>query len=396
LIESTTAGTHLHDQREPRKAPGAPDGRASEAFLLENPMRKTIHFIFALLLLTSSLGVSAMDIQGSHSGTWWNASQSGHGLGVEVLDEKTVLIFWFVYNPDGTSTFLLTVAEIDGDTASGTTFYYSGMQFGEFDPTTLNEQVWGTTSITFLGCDQAIMTYNSTMSHMGIEFGSGSLALTRFSSIRGLRCTPLEAQGNYIARLVSDDSDGTGQFIISGNGDLAYSAVRYDSHELGFGQISMTGEKSFTFEVIASDSEDGDRVYEGTGMIGNRTVTLDLGGKGTLSGTLLPSFQEPLRLRDLAGTYSPLDLGIWYMFVTFDIAADGTLTGENVVGCTYEGTVQIPDPNLNQFVLQAELSGANCSPKTLTGTGWFNPVDGSIVAFVTEGSIRSQWVLRRS
>ena len=276
-------------------------------------MKRIIHLILVLLFLTISLGVSAMDIQGSHSGTWWNASQSGHGVDVQVLDEETVLIFWFVYNPDGTSTFLLTVAQIDGDTASGTTFYYSGMQFGELDPATLNEQVWGTTSITFLGCDQAVMIYSSTMSHKGIAFGSGSVDLTRFSSIRGLRCIPLQAQGNYIARLVADNADGNGRFIILGNGDLAYSAVNIDFAEMGIGRISMTDEESFTFEVEASNGDDGDRDYEGTGVIGNRTVTLDLGDHGILSGTLLPSFQEPVRLSDLAGTYAPLELGIWYM-----------------------------------------------------------------------------------
>ena len=93
----------------------------------------------------------AMDILNVHSGSWWNAAQSGHGISVEVLDNETMVIYWFDYNPDGSPTFLITVADIDGDTATGNTFCYSGMKFGEFDPAFLKEEVWGTTSITFLG-----------------------------------------------------------------------------------------------------------------------------------------------------------------------------------------------------------------------------------------------------
>jgi hypothetical protein len=135
-----------------------------------------------------TMSARGMDIQNTHSGSWWNASQSGHGVIVEVLNEDTLAVYWFVYSPTGEPVFLLAVAGIDGSTASGPAYQYSGMRFGDFDPETVNEAIWGSLSIEFTGCDTARMSYASDVIHEGHAYGSGTIELARLTAIHGLHC----------------------------------------------------------------------------------------------------------------------------------------------------------------------------------------------------------------
>ena len=95
------------------------DGRKIRAETSEGAilMKKLIRSIFAVLFLFAAQGISAEEIQKGHSGSWWNSSQNGHGFSIEVFDDNVMVIYWYVFNPDGTSTFLVTVAAITGDSA---------------------------------------------------------------------------------------------------------------------------------------------------------------------------------------------------------------------------------------------------------------------------------------
>jgi hypothetical protein len=172
------------------------------------------HFTRVILGLSLMLTMSArgMDIQNSHSGSWWNASQSGHGLIVEVLDQDTLVVYWFVYSPTGEPAFLLLVADIDGSTASGPVYQYSGMRFGEFNPDTVNETVWGSMSIEFIDCDTARMSYTSDVIHASHAYGSGTIDLTRLTAIHGLHCFEgKQATTGYWEVTLSELSTGTDQ-----------------------------------------------------------------------------------------------------------------------------------------------------------------------------------------
>jgi hypothetical protein len=68
-----------------------------------------------------------------------------------------------------------------------------GGQFGaDFDPMAINNQVWGTLTVAFTGCHQAVMTYQSRLSHLGVSFGEGGYLLERLAMNQaGLDCEQL-------------------------------------------------------------------------------------------------------------------------------------------------------------------------------------------------------------
>ena len=89
--------------------------------------------ILGLLLCAIAFNASAIDIKPSLSGSWFNPDQNGHGLSVEVLEDNKTLIYWYVYHPDGTPMFLITVGNNSGNRTSGETYYQTGMRFGDFN-----------------------------------------------------------------------------------------------------------------------------------------------------------------------------------------------------------------------------------------------------------------------
>lgn len=331
------------------------------------------------LLLT--LNAQAMDIQGSHSGGWYNPDQSGHGFSIEILDDEKLVAYWMVFTPDGKPTFLVTLADIDGDTAYGTLHQYSGMRFGEFDPATLEQEVWGELSMTFTGCDTATVTYQSAATHSGIPLGSGQIDLIRLTSIDGLKCTqqlPEDQFGNFLTGLKSYSYWPDDSFVwILPDGTLAYQAASdYKVFELGYGHLVMIDENAFEFEVTTSD---GSR--HGTGMFEDGRVTLNLDGVGVLSGPLDPAFHDEITYGDLAGEYSGPDL---IFHATVD--ETGEFTGLSIGGDIW-GTLTIPEPGLNQIVQEFHFGGTDSTPGGVNqGVGVYDRASGNLLFISVRGS----------
>jgi hypothetical protein len=311
-------------------------------------MKSILKGLFGFLLLMSA-SAAAMDIMPSHSGSWYNPQQSGHGLNVEVVNPETLVIYWNTFHPDGTPMWLVSVAQIEGETAHGEAYHLSGMPFGMFDSAQLAQQSWGELTLTFLDCDNARLNYDSPLSHGNVPFGSGEIELVRLSFIDGLDCPPLSHGkfGNFSHGLeigpygeVSVDD-----FVwILRDGTLAYQATRFgEVQEIGYGQLIMTGEESFEFEATTSNG-----TRQGTGVFGSARVALDLGELGMLSEPLDPAFKDTVSLGDIAGDYAGPDI-IWWGSV--DATGAFTLTG---LGGTVSGTLSIAEPGFNQLVYESE------------------------------------------
>jgi hypothetical protein len=307
-------------------------------------MKAIPKFLFGFLLLVSA-SAQAMEINPRHSGSWYNPQQSGHGISVEVINAETLVIYWYAYHPNGTPMWLLSVADIEGDTATGEAYYYSGMRFGTFDPTELTEQRWGELSLTFLDCRNARLSYDSPLS----PFGAGEVELVRLTFIDGMGCASLIAgrAGNYSSGLEIPPYAGwpINSFAwIAPDGTLAYQvATDGEVRETGYGQLYMSGEDTFNFTAMTADG-----LRHGTGLFEPVQVTLDLGELGVLSESMDPAYFEAITLDDIAGDYSGPDA---IFFVTVDENGEfsfGSIGGESV------GTLTIPRPGYNQVVLAQE------------------------------------------
>lgn len=123
------------------------------------------------------------------SGTWYNAAQNGHGVSIEVIDERRAIAFWYVYDPNGQPIHLYVDGLINGRTISGTAYRASGMRFGRFDPATLNLDIWGQVDLDVLSCHSVRMRYTGN-GPAGAGYGSGEITLGRLSQLRDLPCQP--------------------------------------------------------------------------------------------------------------------------------------------------------------------------------------------------------------
>ena len=309
---------------------------------------------FTVSIVAFSCTMRAEDIQNYHSGLWYDEAHPGHGLSIEVLDADRMVAYWYAYHPDGTPMWLEILAEIDGDTATGGAWHYSGMQFGVFDPLDLAETPWGTVSITFEGCSTAHLSYESPLSHGGVPFGTGEVDLVRLSTIDGLECPVVLKDGkfgNFTSGLEFDPYGASSieSFVwIQRDGKLAYQATDEGIvQEKGYGQIAMTGENTFRFEAVPDNS---DGIRQGTGVFEENRVTLDLGETGLLSEPLDSSFQDAVTYGDLAGAYSCPDA---MCFLTVDDT--GAFTG--IAFGEFWGTLTIPSPGFNQLAMEWRQPG---------------------------------------
>lgn len=319
--------------------------------------------MFICLLLAFCQSALAIDINKYLSATWWNANQNGHGYNIQVVDANTVLIFWYVYHPDGTPLFLLGVGDINGNVTEGKVFYQSGMKFGEFNPDDLQQEEWGTFKITFHSCGSATFEYSSTMQHMGVAFGSGAIPLTRFLGIVELQCSDVPQAGLYQGNFYSE---ATGQVIpglavLAPNGDLV--ALSYDGIA-AFGSWVLKGVGiSGSGTAISVDPGfyfKSDFTLNGAIAVDHRLVadySVFGGDYGRADLFATPAlYRRGVRLADTAGSYIGTNLATGFDG-TATVSGNGSISGSDDGGCQYSGKFQVPDKIFNLMTVSLQVSG---------------------------------------
>ena len=120
------------------------------------------------------------------TGSWFDPSQSGHGLMLEVLPDHRLLAMWFAFNPKGNQqSWFGGVGTYSGasativDVAQPT----GGRWIPNFDPNSIVRSPWGTLTFTFTDCDHGRVDFSS-----GLGYGSGSMNLLRLTQPVGLAC----------------------------------------------------------------------------------------------------------------------------------------------------------------------------------------------------------------
>jgi len=129
---------------------------------------------------------ASVSIGPGFTGSWFDPTQSGHGLMLEVLSGNRLLAFWFAFNPAGDQqAWFGGVGTYSGNTATitGTTLPSGGRWIPNFHENTIVENPWGTLTFTFTDCNHGRVDFNSVFG-----YGSGSMNLTRLTMPAGLTC----------------------------------------------------------------------------------------------------------------------------------------------------------------------------------------------------------------
>jgi hypothetical protein len=351
-------------------------------------MKKFLLVFIALI----ALDVAAKDIDRSFTGSWYNEDQSGHGFSVEVLPDGRAVIYWYVYNPDGTPTFLVALGAIDGDSVHADVYHQTGMKFGEFDNTNLEQTHWGTLDFTVRDCDNATLNYSSTMSHGGTPFGTGTIQLTRLASVAGLKCTTSSLHGNFHFTVIEDGQVGFGAAMLFANGDMAYFAASSEWAEVGLGTWRETGTGRFSFEATAYDILGGWEELSGSGTFFDDGLEASFTGGGQVIATRLQSFQQNLSYKDLSGTYRIDLVGVGDVG-TLTVREDGSVSGSTHDGCSISGIVFIPVTQFSQAYFDVDVTDCADAGRAV-GAFAYDYNEDLIVAFGSDGWNGLIWQLQ--
>jgi hypothetical protein len=119
------------------------------------------------------------------TGTWYDPSQSGHGVLVQVLSDNRFLATWVTFSPEGTPAWFTGVGSYGGNVATITAVDQptGGRWIPNFDPAQVAHNAWGTLTFTFTDCNHGRVDFNSVAG-----YGTGSMDLTRLTMPAGLSC----------------------------------------------------------------------------------------------------------------------------------------------------------------------------------------------------------------
>jgi hypothetical protein len=121
------------------------------------------------------------------TGNWFDSSQNGHGFSIEVLPSNQLLAEWYVFDSQGRRDWIIGAGPIAGNTATviGAHTSGNGAYFPpNFDPTQIQNTLWGTITFTFTDCN------NGTVAWQPVETGytAGSIPINRLTIPAGLTC----------------------------------------------------------------------------------------------------------------------------------------------------------------------------------------------------------------
>jgi hypothetical protein len=139
-------------------------------------------------VLYDNVMVSTLDIGPAHSGSFYNAQQSGHGFSIEFgyLPDGSPfgVVYWYTYDDQGNPIFMLGNGVPNGQTLEVTLFSPTGMQYGVWQNPT--ENAGGTAVFNFTDRENATFSYTPsafTNTEWGHTTPIADLPLTKIFSI---------------------------------------------------------------------------------------------------------------------------------------------------------------------------------------------------------------------
>jgi len=352
---------------------------------------KVIKYIVLLFALVSFDAI-ARDIDRYLSGSWYNTQQAGHGFSVEVRSSNRTLIYWYVYHPDGTPTFIIADGVNTGNRVTAQAYYNTGMIFGEFDPADRVQTPWGSITLTWHSCNSATLQYDSDIDYNGVPWGSGSISLTRLANIEGVQCAPNPYAGLYMGNFYSQTLNQVipGFAAIAPNGEFA--AVSFDAMA-GVGTWSVSG-NNFSGRGIAVSADPGFTFSSNLSLSGQISPGYAMWGSYTVVGGDRGSFEfyavselyrRGISLAEIAGNYTAENLVSGGKGAA-TISASGHISASDAFGCSYQGQLSVPDSQFNLIAMTVTVSNCGVSNGTYEGYGaqidYFNLEDQRAIRLV--------------
>ncbi len=114
---------------------------------------------------------------------WYDPSHSGEGFLLEMLANNVAVMYWFTYDANGAQDWYIAAGEVRGNRiVFPNLLRVSGGEFGPgFDPAKVTEEVVGSASFVWTGCDQGDMSYRIGTQH-------GRMQLSRLTRLMGIDC----------------------------------------------------------------------------------------------------------------------------------------------------------------------------------------------------------------
>jgi hypothetical protein len=327
------------------------------------------------LLLAALAPVAHAQVDPSQSGLWFNPAQNGHGVEVTLLSPTQGTLTWFVYDGQGRPLHLGGVGTVTGNRLTVPVFASRGMRFGTFLPADNRSDAWGELSVTFSGCNTATLDWTSTYTLDGFSFGTGTMPLTRLTTVAGLPCGKRRSSGLYagLVRVTNATTstdvtallDESGRAFLVGNQQRVIFSGAYttagDAITITGSAISAVG-YSFTSGATTQPWNGTGTFVEGDYINGTYTGT----DSGIFSLQASPAYRRGASLATLAGRYTGSTRGT--ATITLDISAAGVISGTDSNSCQYAGTASVPNATWNSYAVQIAITGCTQATGTFTGS----------------------------
>jgi hypothetical protein len=176
-------------------------------------MIRAINYLLLSLLL---MGISSValaqgnaQVDAGMSGSWFDPDHDGEGFLLEVLENRTAVIYWFTYDESGQQRWFTGVGAVIDDSINFESLLLAeGPEFGEgFNPDQVEYTDAGELTIQWADCNNAAASYRVN----GVD---GSQQLIRLSTLAGLECPgPVSSASPLSGSWFDQTHDGEGLVI---------------------------------------------------------------------------------------------------------------------------------------------------------------------------------------
>lgn len=131
--------------------------------------------------------LGAENMRNSASALWYNPEQSGHGLSVYMLEDKRIVVIWYVYDNQGNPLWLIGIGSHDGSLATLSVNILNGGKFPpDFNAEDVVSENWGQFELEFSGCDSGSFKWIPNIDN---GFNAGEMNIVRLINTSGLTCS---------------------------------------------------------------------------------------------------------------------------------------------------------------------------------------------------------------